>query len=406
MPSVGPSLGPSSSPSIDPSSDPSIDPSSTPSSSPSITPSSSPSLMPSSEPSKAPSFLPSSVPSPGPSSFPSTLPSFVPSSTPSIFPSLEPSSNPSYCFGPKHYFPLDQANQFTDIIDGVTVLEDKGGAINGPKYRFVENQGLALHNFTCTDVWTISFEVYVKDYADEWNKLVDFSNFTADLGLYHDEIYKVYPCTYFFYADFENETGLCASPENGECEGPCGCEAEGEGGPVEEQTTTILDGKRKHHPRLPAKARNRQLLEIEETPEPPTLEPTMSPTVMPEKDVIVISRDISKRLSLYVNGECIWQGTDVCDQMVFQKFVIQFLQDDTDYCENQCEAGRGWICNIWIWERALTKDEVLQAYFKTGRTFVPSSEPSSEPSLEPSLSSQPSSGPSSNPSLHPSLSLA
>ena len=429
VPSDMPSSEPSSLPSIDPSSDPSFLPSTDPSSAPSIDPSFSPSAHPSSEPSKAPSFLPSSLPSPGPSSFPSTLPSFVPSSTPSVFPSLEPSSNPSYCFGPKHYFPLDQANQFTDIIDGVTVLEDKGGAINGPKYRFLENQGLALHNFTCTDVWTISFEVYVKDHAGEWNKLVDFCNLTADYGLYHyDNEGLPYPCTYFFYGPFENETGLCAETGEEECYGPCcegscvcepeECEGEGcecpeppciveptigeGGGPVEEQTNTILDEKRKYNSRRAAKARDRQLgfREIRE----PT--PSPAPTIMPENDVIVISRDSSKRLSLYVNGECIWQGTDVCDRMVFQKFIIQFLQDDRDfYCEvenDQCEAGRGWICNIWIWERALTKDEVLQAYFKTGRTFFPSSEPSSEPSLEPSLSSQPSSEPSTNPSLQPS----
>ena len=262
----------------------------------------------------------------------------------------------------------------------------------------------------------------MKDYAGKWNKLVDFCNLTADYGLYHyDDEGPPYPCTYFFYGPFENETGLCAETGEEECYGPCcegSCvcepeECEGEeceqpitivepttigegGGPVEEQTNTILDEKRKYNSGRAAKARNRQLgREIQE----PTLSP--APTTMPEKDVIVMSRDGSKRLSLYVNGVRIWQGTDVCDRMVFQKFVIQFLQDDTDYC-NQCEAGRGWICNIWIWERALTKDEVLQAYFKTGRTFFPSSEPSSEPSFEPTLSSQPSSEPSTNPSLQPS----
>ena len=222
-----------------------------------------------------------------------------------------------------------------------------------------------------------------------WIKIVDFDDLQADSGLYFElsppeyalanegpldqRVHgfsfegprpREYPCTYHFRGGpFADESGVCASSN------PMVVER-----PVE---------------------RSRHLEELE----------------TPPKDVVVISKDDSRRLSLYVNGECIWQGTDSFDEIVFGENIIHFFQDDKSalpFCD-QCESGPGVSCNIWIWDRALDKDEVLQAYFLTGRTIPPSSEPSSEPTFSPIFEPtfEPTSEPTSSvsPSSQPSESL-
>ena len=325
-PSSEPSSSPSSMPSVGPSLGPTVQPSDVPSDVPSVSPSSQPSesLEPSREPSSEPSLMPSAAPS---ISFnPSSEPSFVPSSIPTFLPSNKPSSNPSFRFGAKHFFPLDQANQFTDVIDGDASLVNRGGIISGSHYFFngFGSGGVSL-NTSLDEVWTISMELHFQQPPPQfpppqfespqfesdspfspWIKIVDFDDLQADSGLYFElsppehvlanegpldqRVHgfsfegprpREYTCTYHFRGGpFADESGVCASSN------PMVVER-----PVE---------------------RSRHLEELE----------------TPPKDVVVISKDDSRRLSLYVNGECIWQGTDSFDEIVFGENIIHFFEDD------------------------------------------------------------------------------
>ena len=329
-------------------------PSSTPSNHPSQKPTVTPSYVPTTKPSQIPSKMPSTMPSLAPSGSPSRNPSSEPSSEPSTSPSSDPSSMPSV--GPS----LGPTVQPSDVPSSVPSSEPSTSPSSEPS-------------------------------SEPSSSPSSMPSVGPSLGptVQPSDVPSSVPSS-------EPSTSPSSEPSSEPSSSPSSMPSVGPSlGPTVQPSDVPSSAPSSEPSSSPSSSPS------SDPSSSPSSMPSPAPTIMPEKDVIVISRDSSKRLSLYVNGECIWQGTDVCDRMVFQKFVIQFLQDDTDFC-NQCEAGRGWICNIWIWERALTKDEVLQAYFKTGRTFFPSSEPSSEPSLEPSLSSQPSSEPSTNPSLQPS----
>jgi hypothetical protein len=93
---------------------------------------------------------------------------------------------------PTHAYSLN--GTFADALGGPSI-EGLGGTLQSTGYRFGANQGLKLAGALNTDVYSVEF-VFALDDVSQWNyrKLVDFTNLTADRGLYSSLGYaELYP---------------------------------------------------------------------------------------------------------------------------------------------------------------------------------------------------------------------
>jgi hypothetical protein len=369
QPSRKPSNEPSSQPSNTPSSLPSYRPSNQPTSVPSDDPSGQPSSRPSTRPTSFPTFQPTCLPIGQPTTFPSSLPSSQPSVQPASRPTSLPSSNPTFQPTVLIVSGLKQSiTGFYNFDDGS--LNDKSG--NGNNGKAHGGMSFTSDRFG-SEKSSIEFDGssgYIEVPTKNQDQLV--TNFTLSFWIYPN-MSRLLPGTVVFdkSAYFENTWGWSLI--------------------YFKAHLFKFSYSVEHSGRRLILSSNRRSSVLFDVPD----YDWSHITLVKEFQTLLVYRDgyLANSTSFSISASLPYSSLP----LVIGTSKEILLRNESNMNSTFYSGG---LDDIFIYDRALSAEEIIHAREFSAPTSLPSGQPSTQPSLQPS--SSPTRRPSSQPISFPS----